>query len=577
MKKGIIGLLVMTCALGACQKDAYDPNYNPDLGARVPDNFEWSTTKTLTVNVDVNDEYNGKYFYAVRIYDKAPTEGVLPVAASGKVNKNMPFSQKIVVPATISKLYIVQAFKKADASEVIIKKEAAINGENIAYSFGNSNGTRSAITRGNGNAEDIIIQNGKVLEINSTKDKFQHFVVKDGGTLHFATGGELDQWTINIEDGGKMTAAKETTLSLKNSELYNYGEVNIYDIEFSNGSILHNGDAMEGRNEGGCFYAHDIYMVNGHGNDKRYLGERSYTSCEKLILDNNKLTMKTSAWLNCDELFVPKGGASTLYGEGSTIGNTGYVALATIDKMNLTGKLTVEKNVLVECDNSDLKQNNIVEDASDMITIVGTSCNDGGFGNDEEAELGTYTYIIEDMYPTQGDYDMNDIVVSLTVTQEDDELEIKGELKAVGAVYQMIPYITVNGKTKPLLSKNNQALEAHAILTNSEVTSTPVNTIIGQPYYPAQPFEVEFDDVPNGLTIDDIDFHIIVDNTKIHWNTRSDNGTATWGMRIPGSDFKWPQEKVSITKAYTEFTKWFENKDYPWYNQYNSSLVYSHQ
>ena len=44
MKKGVMGLLVMTCVLAGCKEDVYDPNYNPNLDARVPENFDWSTT-----------------------------------------------------------------------------------------------------------------------------------------------------------------------------------------------------------------------------------------------------------------------------------------------------------------------------------------------------------------------------------------------------------------------------------------------------------------------------------------------------------------------------------------------------
>lgn len=583
MKKGVMGLLVMTCVLAGCKEDVYDPNYNPNLDARVPENFDWSTTKALTVNVEVNDEYDGKYYYAVRVYDKAPGEGVLPVAASGKVNKDLPFSQEIVVPATVSKLYIVQAFKKADASEIITKKEVAISGESIACSFGNSNNTtRSVNTRAN--EDNIIVETGQTVKVSSTKEKFQNYTVKKGGELHFSVGGELFQWTINIEDGGKMTADNGTKLDMKNSELINYGEVRIYDIEFDNGSILRNGDAMEGRNEGGCFYAHNITLVNANGSEKRYLGERSYTSCETLTLENNKLVLKTGAWLKCGKLIATKenggngnGGACTLLGEGQNVKDSKYVGLATIDEIEIITGLTIDEDVLVQCSNTSMVQDNIVKDASGMITITGTACN-GGFGIEEKNELGTYTYIIEDMYPEQGDYDMNDIVVSMTASQQDSKLTIEGQLKAVGASYKIVPYVEVDNKTQPLFSdEQGNALEAHLVLAKDENSSALINTINGQPSHPAQSFKLEFDGVKKGLNMDDIDFYIEVNGTRIHWNTQDKEKRATWGMRIPGNKFEWPQETVSITKAYSNFTQWFEDPTYDWYNHSNPSQVYTPQ
>lgn len=572
MRKNVIGLLAVVCILASCQQDVYDPSYNSNLGAHVPENFDWSTTKTLTVNVDVNDEYDGKYYYAVRVYDKTPGEGILPVAASGKVNKDLPFSQEIVVPATVSKLYIVQAFKKADASEVITKKEVAINGESVACSFGNSSSTtRSASTRGNEEYKNgsIIVASGQTVNITSATNGPKYYVEK-GGILNFTESREIFQWTIFIEHGGKMTAADGTTIQMKNSGLYNYGSVSIYDININNGSTLQNGDAMAGENEGGCFTAHNINMVNGHGGEKRYLGERSYLSCEKLTLDNVKLTFRTGAWLNCKVLFT-NGGAPTLQGEGETVGKTNYIGLATIDEISGdVNKLTIKEEILVQCSNTSLKQDNIVEDASSMITITGTACS-GGFGTEEKNELGTYTYIIEDMYPAEGDYDMNDIVISLTAIQEGSKLTIDGKLKAVGATYKIVPYIKVGDETKPLFSDQGNALEAHLVL-GDETGSSIINTDKGYAYRSGENFNLEFDPVNEGLNIDDIDFYIEVNGTTVHWNTYKDGNT--WGMRIPGADFRWPQEKVNITKAYPTFTKWFEDKSYAWYNEPNSNLIY---
>lgn len=574
MKKGIIGLLVIACALGACQKDVSDPNYNPELGASVPDGFKWSTTKTLTVNVNVNDEYNGKYYYAVRVYDKVPAEGILPVAASSKVNGEMQFSQKIVVPATVTKLYIHQVFKKSDASEVIVKKELTIDGENISCSFGNGGGTRSVSTRKQ--ESGTIVKSGEIHTITNIEDTPSEITVESGGALVFNTGGELFKCTITIKDGGKMTADKDTKLSLKNSAIYNYGNIHIYDIDFNNGSTLYNGDAMEGQNEGGCFYAHHIYMTSGHGGEKRYLGERSYTSCETLTLDNVKLTFKTGAWLNCTLLDADKTngqGANTFNGDGNSIINTNFTGLATIG--TIKSNLTIESNVLVQCKNATgTIKGEIVPDASGMITITGTTCNEGGFGNNEKAELGTYTYIIEDMFPTQGDYDMNDIVVTLTVEQDDDELDIEGSLKAVGATYAMIPYIRVNDKSYPLFEKNGQALEAHAVLSKGEVKASPINTLNDQKFYPYEEFDLELEDT-KVTNIDDIDFYIVVNGQEIHWNKIDNSKKACWGMRIPGEDFKWPQEKVDIVKAYPEFKKWFENSAFAWYNNSKSDLIYN--
>lgn len=575
MRKEITGLIFLACALVACKNDVYDPNYNSNLGARVPDDFTWSTTQKLNVNVEVKDEYNGKYYYAVRVYDKVPTEGVLPVAASDKVNKDMPFSQEIVVPATVNKLYIHQVFKNADASEVITKKEVAISEGSVSCSFGNGGTTRMATTRAGGKE----IKAGETLTIESGSEIPDNITVLSGGTLHFKTSKNLFQNDITINNGGKMIADSGTELNLKNSQLYNYGEVNIYDIEFDNGSTFQNGSINNAEQyEGGCFIANEILLIDGNGTGKRVLGKRSYTSCQKLTLINNEPVLYTGAWLNCNTLLVTKngngnGGASGLEDEGDEVVNSDYVALATIEKIILdNASLDIDDDILVQCSNAPkdiLDQDNVVANAKGMITIVGTTCG-GDFDNEETTELSACTYIVEDMFPAEGDYDMNDIVVSLTAVQKGSTLTITGKLKAVGANYEITPYIKVNNETKPLF---NEKSEAHAALGTSNI---PVNTIVGEPRIEPAEFTLQFENINKALNIDDIDFYIEANGQTIHWNTYDNELKATWGMRIPKLDFKWPQERAKITEAYTEFDQWFKDKKHPWYSgKTNSSLIYN--
>lgn len=588
MRRGIIGLLLVVLALGACQKkDIYDPNYNPDLGVSVPDDFDWSTTQTLKVNVAVNDEYNGKYYYSVRIYYKEPKdEDVAPVAASARVNKNLPFSQEIVIPATVSKLYISQVFKKADASEIIVTKEVPIDGTVINYVFEKAR-SRNLAARSKDNNEDIIeLTTGMTIEgkkhysvngeytISQIDEEVKDVTIEVYGTLNFTSSVTMsNKWVIDIKDGGKLTANQNTTLVFPaNTELLNYGEVDIYNVIFENGATWYNGDAMTGRNEGACFTANQITLEGGHGGDKRTLGERSYTSCNILVLNNVKLTMKTSAWLKCGRLQTTheKGGAATLQGEGSTVEGSSYVALAMIGE--IAGHLTIEDNILVECSNvTGSITGEVVPDASG-ITIVGTVCSDGGFNNEEKSELGSYTYIIEDMYPEQGDYDMNDIVVVLTASQTGRTLEILGQLKAVGATRKIIPYVKVGDDVQFFMGGGTEQ-EAHDILAGKGTTYSPINTQRNGPSYPSRSTYLQFNNVKEGLNQDDIDFYIVVDGkTEIHWNTRE--GKKVWGMLIPGSDFKWSQEGIKITQVYPSFSKWFEDSSYPWYNSYDSSKIY---
>ena len=588
MKRGIIGLFLVLFALSACQKkDIYDPNYNPDLGVSVPDDFDWSTTKTLTVNVEVNDEYKGKYYYTVRVYDKYPAEGVLPVAASQTVNKNMPFSKEIVIPATVSKLYIAQVFKNADASEMVTLKEANINGEVVNYSFKESR-ARSVAGRG----EAIVLTSGMLIDKNShyviqesntfviheISDKVTGVIIDVEGELVFSDVIDLpNNWEINVQDGGKLNASDDLTFG-SSSALRNNGEVSISgELKMDNGSTFHNGSTEFGL-EGGCLTAKSIVFSGGNGDNKYELGPKSYTSCEELETDKTiKIVMKTGAWLRVTKELDFDDKNSSIEAEGDPIAQSNYVALAQIGQITEGHKANIGKGVLVECTEDNIGGTDIadrVDNAKDKITIVGTTCS-GSFGGEEPVGLGGgyYTYIIEDQYPEEGDYDMNDIVVVMSAIQKGNTVYLKGSLVAAGANYRMIPCVLIRNTdiAIPLFEdENDDEMEAYEVLTGSKGAPSPIGTTIDKKCDPRS-FEHELEGVPLNLGLDDIDFCILINDQYIHWNTQE--GKSTWGMRIPGENFRIPLEGKNIINAYPHFRDWFTNKESDWYNYPESSLV----
>lgn len=203
MKQTLLLAVGIVWLFSACnsEKDVYDPNFNKELGVSIPEGFEWSTTQKLTVNVEVNDEYNGKYYYAVRVYDKKPGEGVLPVAASGEVTGDMPFSQEIVIPATVSKLYIAQVFKNSDASEVVSMKEMTIDGNIINCIFDSKRSARGVVSRDKDDDEDKIPIKGNIAFGKENKGK--KYKVKSGDVLTVTSVSD-EAKDIKIEIEGKL-------------------------------------------------------------------------------------------------------------------------------------------------------------------------------------------------------------------------------------------------------------------------------------------------------------------------------------------------------------------------------------
>ena len=73
-------ILVTAAGISACvddNKTLYDPEYktpNPMEEISAPTGFDWSSTHSIKFNVEVNDEFDGQYYYTVEIVDKNPLE-----------------------------------------------------------------------------------------------------------------------------------------------------------------------------------------------------------------------------------------------------------------------------------------------------------------------------------------------------------------------------------------------------------------------------------------------------------------------------------------------------------------------
>lgn len=98
----------------ACnEKDYYDPDYQKvpeelsDLN--VPAGFDWATSSQLDMNLDIDDQYNGSYYYKIHVFDKNPIiSSDASLFAEGLAKKGEPFKGKITYSKSDSILYIQQ-------------------------------------------------------------------------------------------------------------------------------------------------------------------------------------------------------------------------------------------------------------------------------------------------------------------------------------------------------------------------------------------------------------------------------------------------------------------------------------
>jgi LruC domain-containing protein len=236
---------------------------------------------------------------------------------------------------------------------------------------------------------------------------------------------------------------------------------------------------------------------------------------------------------------------------------------------------------------------------------------------------GGSTVAFEDSWPSQGDYDLNDIVLTykhLVITNATNivvRVEGQWNLVASGGDYQNgagIQFPLPKGNITNFTGSNGLPIEAGqdsvvvTLFTNSRAMQATWNTINGQSVSPTKSFTFSFD-VTNGPTIAAMgvssynpfiwnnstgfgrgyETHLYGESpTKLAttslFGTKADNSktgiyysTLTklpWGIELPIADFKYPLEYKPITVAYLKFTLWASSgglTDKDWYSNIGST------
>lgn len=100
-------------------KDLYDSTYkttNP-LAFSAPEDFDWSTTASQSLTVEVKDEFEGQYYYTISIYRNDPlTSNNDTLLAKGVTNKKQTFSTSVTVDKKMTCLFIEQTDPKGRIS-----------------------------------------------------------------------------------------------------------------------------------------------------------------------------------------------------------------------------------------------------------------------------------------------------------------------------------------------------------------------------------------------------------------------------------------------------------------------------
>ncbi len=695
------GVAVCITLFSACEKDLY----KPEIPEKAEVEIDWSTQKTTRLRVDVNDVYNGAYYYTVGAYLANPAldAGAKLIAGSGqKTNSNVGYNRELVLPDQTETIFIAvtDPFKRRRvyATEVtgesisfraggvatkgkgVVTRAASIPAVDYSYAgkayvelSGSGytplrKGTTYVIPKGktfsglmdfpgegmfNLYVEGTLIWNGSA----QTLQNESHVYVLKGGVVKNITDVRaltmIGNSLIAVQEGGSFGLGDAGTgfsfgQVTNSSRIINEGTMSVQTIQMNSSSSLYNSGRLT------CTYLRTENKPNAIVNT-HYLEAGSVSlnnasisnDCMMKIgtftvVSNGEVVLASGAYMEVETLkaaglkllMAPQsmweGGTAVFNGQQSLIRGTGDAyALFKVDDVSITGWNIVVYDGLVEVEAENhsqpvglydkvytLSNGAAFADGKASVTIPGSDCN-GNSGHENPGE-GTgdtddtftegatvaHTYLFEDSWPQRGDYDMNDVVMSVEIQHVTQGNKTKGariitNLVAVGATKKLGAGFQLDGFPAASVSGSEGGQEyavlplfadAHAEL--GAPAKKAANTVTRD--YPARQIvkEITFTS-PQERTVNADNFNLFIlpdgafdgkERKEVHLpgfagtnlaetdakSTRKYVDVASgwmWGLAIPQLEgISYPKESTPVNAAYEGFTNWVNGGGTPdWY------------
>lgn len=108
-------------------KDLYQENLQEEesenifSSTKIPENFKWETLKNIDISLNVDDKFDGKYYYSLQVFDSDPRDGKAALLDAGYVKKREPWISKATVSSALNELYIKETTPLNEINYYIIK------------------------------------------------------------------------------------------------------------------------------------------------------------------------------------------------------------------------------------------------------------------------------------------------------------------------------------------------------------------------------------------------------------------------------------------------------------------------
>ncbi len=238
IKFAYTALLFIALLTSCSEQDYYDPNSQviPDelSDLTVPSNFDWTTSSNISLNLEVNDEYNGSYYYKLQVFNQNPI--ISPDAsllAEGLAKQNEPFKAKVTYAKSDSILYVQETDPTGKRSVKAIYVSNGLKSASLATLKSGStkslNINYTAPTRTYTTPSNATVISGSSYNISSSSN---HYVIPAGQTFegqinnsswydayvyvegtwkNSSANLDLNNMKIIIQNGGKYIPTRSST------------------------------------------------------------------------------------------------------------------------------------------------------------------------------------------------------------------------------------------------------------------------------------------------------------------------------------------------------------------------------
>lgn len=294
----------------SCSKieDLYEEKKNESnslfpAGVNIPENFNWSTTKEVEINISVNDQYDGKFDYLIELYNSDPffaENAQLLGAGLAKAGKD--YYGKIDIPSSLEYIYVKQTDPKGNSSLTMLKvteavlKQSSLLSSNLKGTgkirMSTSDQPKTVAVGGLGavsarqvpadaiaisGSNDVSLQSNKSYVVKENSTFTGNIIANNGSTnaLVYIEGvwnapnntldiGASNGLFVTQKGSVKLAGIKQNTqgslesygrieldaLSITNEVVYrNFGEMTVRIASISNGSLINFGKAIIGKIE----------------------------------------------------------------------------------------------------------------------------------------------------------------------------------------------------------------------------------------------------------------------------------------------------------------------------------------